>query len=424
MTRAYADIAGNFRRGAAGSRAARGDYDGAAAYVADDPELANSYAAQGERAYQRERRDEQQNYSRSYADAYSRGDYESAGTIAAKQGDLEGVSGARSGQTEATQRQREDLWRGAQRTLSELEQIEASEGEGYEAFIQRGREALAQNPDMEPELRSLIERAPPEYNPRFVGAMRVYANRLRESALTPEQATEFELTARQRDAQDRQADAAERRAAAAEQTAEAAMIRAERGGSGGDNQEFSRANSLRDEYNQQTSGYRTIADFASRSEQYLQRANSGQPSGQGDVGLVYALAKIYDPTSVVREGEFAMVARQGGYGEQMRSWVETAMGRGFSPQIRNQIMEEIRNGVRSAQAQRDQTRARYEGLAQRAGIDPALVIDDYQPAGAPPSGGGTLPPANQRVVGQAYTMPDGRQGIWNGPGRGFTPVEE
>jgi hypothetical protein len=429
MTRAYADIRGSFNRGAAGSRAAQGDYDGAAAYVADDPELANSYAAQGERQYQRQRREEGQNAARSYADAYTRGDYTSAGTIAAKQGDLEGVSAARSGQTEASQRQREDLWRGAQRTLTELEQIEAGEGEGYQEFVQRGRDAVAQNPDMDPDLRSLIERAPAEYNPRFVGALRVYANRLREAALTPEQAAEMDSTNRRLDIQERGADTAERRAAAAERTAEAAMLRAERAGSGGgNNQEFSRANSLRDEYNTQTTGYRTIADFAARSESYVQRANAGQPSGQGDVGLVYALAKIYDPTSVVREGEFAMVARQGGYGEQMQSWVETAMGRGFSPAIREQIMREIRNGVSAAQAQRDQTRTRYEGLAQRAGVDPALVIDDYTagapPAGAPPAGGGgALPPPGQRVDGQTYnwTTRSGQpaSGVWNAESQAF-----
>jgi len=415
--RSYADIGGSFRRGAAGSRAARGDYDGAAAYVADDPELADSYARQGERQYQRQRRDEQENYARSYADRYASGDYAGAGTIAAKQGDLEGIGAARSGQAEATQRQREDLWRGAQRTLAELEQIEASDGQGYDAFIQRGRDALAQNPDMDPELRSLIERAPAEFNPRFTGAVRVYANRLREAALTPEQAQRMAVDERRLDIQDRQADVAERRASAAERTAEAAMRRAENGGSAGATQEFSRANSLRDEYNAQTQNYRTIADFADRSERYLQRANAGQPSGQGDVGLVYALAKIYDPTSVVREGEFAMVARQGGYGEQMRSWVETAMGRGLSPAVRTQIMTEIRNGVRSAQGQRDQTRTRYTQLAQRAGIDPALVIDDYQPASAPMSaggGGGQLPPPAQRQAGQRYPMPDGGSAEWDG----------
>lgn len=35
----------------------------------------------------------------------------------------------------------------------------------------------------------------------------------------------------------------------------------------------------------------------------------------------------------------------------------------------------------------------------------------------------TLPPAAQRVVGQVYPMPDGGQGRWLGPGRGFEKVQ-
>lgn len=414
--RSYANVGGAFRRGAAAQRAGAGDYEGAASYVGDDPDLMRSYASLGEAQHQRQRRDDVENYSRSYASAYANRDFDSMETLAGKQGDIEGLEGARSARQSVTDQQRLEMWRGARQNLADLEAIEQGGGEGYSDYLTRARSALQQNPDMDPDLRAMIESAPEQYNPRFLGGMRSYTQRITNALLTPAQLHEMENDSRLRDTQERNATAAERRADAAERTAEAAMLRAERGGGDGGvsgSQEFSRANSLRDEYNQQTATYRTVADIAARSEEYMRRvgANPRGASGQADVGLVYALAKIYDPNSVVREGEFATMARQGGYGQQMQSWVTQALGGGFSTTIRNQIMTEIRNGLRAQETQRNQTRDRYQGLAQRANIDPALVIDDYSAGGAAPSAPGATTP--QRPPGvPASARWNARTGQW------------
>lgn len=432
--RAYADIVGNFRRAAAGAYAGRGNFDAAAGMVGDDPELMQTYQQMGDRSYARRQRDETDSANRAYAGSIASGDYEGAASIAGKVGSVEGVTGARTAQTQVDQQTRVNVWRGATQNLAELESIEANNGEGYETWLQRGQSALQQNPDMDPDLRRLIETAPPSFNPRFTAAMRAYTTRLRDAALTPEQASQAELTARQRDTQERQADISERRADAAETTANAAMMRAESMSGGGGNlsqQQFSRANSLRDEYNQQTQSYRGIADIVRRSDTYANEVAAGRsrPNSQSDIGLVYALAKVYDPTSVVREGEFATVARSGGMGPQIQGYVNRIFSDGqLPPQIRIGILNSLRQSYRAAQQQYNQVRSRYEGLATQSGIDPSYVIDDYSAGNgasgeaAPGGGANALPPANQRVVGQTYTMPDGQQARWNGPGRGFTPV--
>lgn len=382
MTRAYSDYGTLMRQGYAGAQARSGNLRGAQRTLEGyDPERADAYGARADET-------EERRFTRDYAGAYNAGEFNRAGKIAAQRGNIAGVSAAREGAVQLDTQQRTAVLRGAQQNLAEIQAIEANEGQGYDEYLQRARAALQQNPNMDPSMARLIQSLPDQWNPRVTGAVRSYVTTMRDALLTPDQLADNELTARQRETQERQADIAERRAAATELTAQAAMLRAERAGSGGggpnDSQTFSRANSLRDEYNQQTQSYRMVADTAARSEEYMRRIaqNPRAASGQADVGLVYALAKIYDPTSVVREGEFATMARQGGYGEQMRSWVLQAQGRGFSNEIRSQIMREIRNGLTAQRGQRDQTRTRYEGLAQRAGIDPSLVIDDYS-AGAP-----------------------------------------
>lgn len=402
------DIYGNFRSGYADGRgdlAERLANGGRPRQAADivrryDPAAAAAYEA-------RDRRDAGEAYGR----MVSSGNYQKAEALAGERGDMEGLSAIRQLRQQHSREQRVNTWRvlrGYRDDLAAIDSMpEAERQNAWTQLLGRARQEAAQSPEGD---ASWLEQLPAQWSPQLSGNLQTRIDRIFEEMLDPEDLAELESTNRRLDIQERGADTAERRAVAAERTAEAAMLRAERGGGG---QEFSRANSLRDEYNQQTAGYRTIADFAARSESYFQRANAGHPSGQGDVGLVYALAKIYDPTSVVREGEFAMVARQGGYGEQMRSWVETASGRGFSPQIRAQIMQEIRNGVRSAQQQRDQVRTRYEGLARRANIDPALVIDDYQPSGAPPAGGGAAAPPRPPNVPADY--------VWNAADQSWDP---
>ena len=401
--RVYADIAGNFRRGAGRTYASQGDFDRAIAIDADN---ADTYAGLQDRRERREREQTTRSGQEALTRAVATNDYRGAENVAAKMGDPTALASVRTMRTQFDDTQRTEAYRRGQRLVADLEGIQGlpqdQQASAYGAI--RNREIEAARADgADPSSVDAI--LPASFSPMAVGAARGRANAMLRAMLDPNELVEMERDQRRLDIQDRQADISERRADAAEMTALAAMRRAEQaGGDGGisSSAAFTRANSLRDEYNQQTANYRTIADIAARSEAYANRvaANPSAASGQADVGLVYALAKIYDPTSVVREGEFATMARQGGYGEQMRSWVNQALGRGFSAAIRAQILAEIRNGVTSARSQRDQTRERYVGLAQQSQIDPSMVIDDYQASGSP--GAGAEPPKTSRVANPTY----------------------
>lgn len=170
MPRAYADIVGNFRRGQAGAYARQGDYDRAASAVADDPQLAMSYGAMADRQRARARADDAEAFERSYADAYSRGDYEGMETIAGKHGNIQGVQGARQERRAAATQANQDRIRRAIGYVSALEQIESmpeAERQGaYEAWLAQARG------EAQGEGVAFLERLPQQYSPRVVGGLR------------------------------------------------------------------------------------------------------------------------------------------------------------------------------------------------------------------------------------------------------------
>lgn len=181
--RAYADVIGNFRRGQANAHARGGDYEGAAR-VAGDPALSQTYMGMADRQRQREERDEARAYGRDYAGALHRGDYDAAGAAAARYGDPEGVSGARTAQSQASEQERVEAWRALQGYVTRLESLEGNPDAQAEwsAMLE---EAIAGSAES-PELQAQIQRFPRDWNvarARVPGIVRTWMERL----LTPQQ---------------------------------------------------------------------------------------------------------------------------------------------------------------------------------------------------------------------------------------------
>ena len=118
------------------------------------------------------------------------------------------------------------------------------------------------------------------------------------------------------------------------------------------------------------------------------RANSGEAgigTGVNDITLVYNFFKTLDPTSVVRESEFATVGQKMGLPSQITAAFQSVSGGGFlPPEIRDELVK-IANQFVAAQYQ-DVARASdiYSGYATKMGIDPSLVVADFRSA-APPA---------------------------------------
>ncbi len=119
----------------------------------------------------------------------------------------------------------------------------------------------------------------------------------------------------------------------------------------------------------------------------LDAAKTAPDSPQGDLQLIYAVGKILDPNSVVREGEMSMVVKSGSPQERVEGFLNYLQGGGrLSPKARARLIKAVES--RTAEYQRDynQVRQTYEGLAKKNNMDPNDVfMNDRPPAPAAPA---------------------------------------
>ena len=104
------------------------------------------------------------------------------------------------------------------------------------------------------------------------------------------------------------------------------------------------------------------------------------PSAPGDLALIFSFMKMLDPTSAVRETEFANAQNATGVPEQIRNqWNKLKDGKRLGDDQRKEFMNQA-GGFYSAQKKAyDSEVKRFQELAKRTGVDSenvALAIDD------------------------------------------------
>lgn len=153
------------------------------------------------------------------------------------------------------------------------------------------------------------------------------------------------------------------------------------------------------------------SDFVSLRSAF-NKVKAATPTAAGDIALVFNFMKILDPTSVVREGEFATAQNAAGVPERIRNTLNRLMsGERLSPEQREDFEQQARNVYASQLEQHRQLEDQFRGIAQRIGVNPENVIVDFvgdagdvRVAGG---GGGSQAPAPQRFgeVGAAEVAP-------------------
>jgi hypothetical protein len=136
-----------------------------------------------------------------------------------------------------------------------------------------------------------------------------------------------------------------------------------------------------------------------------------------DLDFVYGVAKIFDPDSVVREGEMKLVGQAQSIPEDIQGWIKrVAFGEGrLTPEARARILEVAR--IRMGQLQKayqDRTGV-YPDIAARAGIkreDIMPGVDDRlpdAPVATKPPAASIVPPEvrSKPVEQQMREAPDG-----------------
>lgn len=117
---------------------------------------------------------------------------------------------------------------------------------------------------------------------------------------------------------------------------------------------------------------------------------AGRDTRASDLNLVYGIGKLFDPGSVVREGEMVMVKNAAALPSRIQEIISLFNGSsGLTPELRAEIMNEAKSRMDSYKSEVEALRPQYEGIASRNNINmddiwqPFPVLPDYTPP--PPS---------------------------------------
>jgi hypothetical protein len=136
-----------------------------------------------------------------------------------------------------------------------------------------------------------------------------------------------------------------------------------------------KATGLRKEFDALTKDYRTVRDSYGRV-----LASGTDPSAAGDLALIFNYMKMLDPSSVVRESEFANAAATGSLGQR---WVAVGQkllsGERLSDGMRSDFMKRAKKLYDSQVSIFNNTGERYRKLATKSGVDPVDVTTEPFP---------------------------------------------
>jgi len=136
---------------------------------------------------------------------------------------------------------------------------------------------------------------------------------------------------------------------------------------------FSRANTLRDEFTKLTGDFRVVQGAY---ENIKSAAKSD--SGAGDMSMLYSYVKLLDPTSVVRESEFATAAASGSFGQRVQGAVQRILtGQRLESDLKKSFLDEAKNIYRNQLRGHDTTAEQYRELSKKYGLDPDTVVTPF-----------------------------------------------
>lgn len=131
---------------------------------------------------------------------------------------------------------------------------------------------------------------------------------------------------------------------------------------------------LRDDFNQLSKSFIGVRDAHQRV-----LASAADPSAAGDLALIFNYMKVLDPTSVVRESEFAQAASTGAYGERIKAAVNRVInGERLSADIRNDFVSRSQKLYDDAESNQMELENRFKSISERSKVNPENVIIPYR----------------------------------------------
>jgi hypothetical protein len=136
--------------------------------------------------------------------------------------------------------------------------------------------------------------------------------------------------------------------------------------------------------------YQTIADLAARGG-----------SAQDDVAAIFSFMKTLDPTSVVREGEFATAQNAAGIPERVRNaFNQASNGQRLSPEQRRQLASTVGSVYNSKRGRYKDLVNQYQGYVRDAELPDDTIVPrrDVTPPAPPAKPAIPAPPKPLSVV--------------------------
>lgn len=152
---------------------------------------------------------------------------------------------------------------------------------------------------------------------------------------------------------------------------------------------------LRDDYEKQ------IKDYSLAREGYQKVIAAAKGNTPADsIAMIFGVMKTLDPTSTVREGEYATVQNSGTVDQTVTNLYNKLLAGGapLTPEQRAQFSDMARRQFEVYQKSADALSERYGGLATSYGFDPSRVVRQFAPIEpfAPTGAGGQFPdPVNR-----------------------------
>lgn len=133
-------------------------------------------------------------------------------------------------------------------------------------------------------------------------------------------------------------------------------------------------NALRDDFLKQAQNFVTMRDAKNRIDNL-------EPTGAGDMALVFQYMKMLDPGSTVREGEYATAVNAAGVPSAIQGIYNRVVGGGqLGAEARKQITSQANKIYDTAALQHDKLQTKFAGVAKRQGLNPDNVVIDLSPA--------------------------------------------
>lgn len=94
-------------------------------------------------------------------------------------------------------------------------------------------------------------------------------------------------------------------------------------------------------------------------------------TGGSDLNLIYAMGKVMDPGSVVREGELQLAGNTGSFGEKLKGYYKSvAAGGNLSPAVKKDLLNQIESRAKNQEQLYTNTKTKYGEIAKQYNLNP------------------------------------------------------